>query len=236
MITVVIPVYNEQDNIAPLVAEILAVSAPITEIIYVNDGSTDGTGDILEKLRLEVPILRVVQHSVRCGQSAAFMSGVRAARNTLIVFMDGDGQNDPKDIPALLDAYKNIGGRTMICGQRMKRQDNWIRRISSGLANRIRGFILGDRVADTGCSLKLVRREDYLALPYFNHMHRFLPALLLRDHVAVLSVPVSHRPRARGVSKYGFWDRLWVGMFDLVGVRWLLCRGLPHDFTAKEIV
>ena len=124
----------------------------------------------------------------------------------------------------------------MVAGQREKRHDNALRRLSSKYANAIRSFVLKDGMRDTGCSLKLIRREDYLRLPYFDHMHRFLPALLMRDGVKILTAEVSHRPRERGVSKYGFWDRLWVGIFDLVGVRWLLCRGLPHNFNSKEIL
>lgn len=241
MISVIVPVHNEQDNIEPLLGEIVAVSnrASISEIIYVDDGSTDRTGETLEKLRKNIPMLRIIRHTIKSGQSAALMSGARAAGNALLVLMDGDGQNDPRDIETLLACYQTHAGKTeklMVAGQRAKRRDNLVRRISSRLANKIRSFILKDNIRDTGCSLKLIRREDYLRLPYFNHMHRYLPALLMRDHVRIVTVDVSHRPRARGASKYGFWDRLWVGISDLIGVRWLLCRGLPDRFETREIL
>jgi dolichol-phosphate mannosyltransferase len=240
MLSVVVPVYNEQDNIRPLIEEILAVSnrASISEIVYVDDGSTDNTSRVLAEMKKSTPLLRVVRHLVRSGQSAAFLSGVRAATGTLVVLMDGDGQNDPKDIEILLRVYNDHANQTqklMVAGQREKRQDTFIRRLSSRLANKIRAAILKDSIRDTGCSLKLIRREDYLKLPYFDHMHRFLPALLMRDTVRILTADVSHRPRERGISKYGFWDRLWVGILDLAGVRWLLSRGLPQGFGSKEI-
>lgn len=241
MITVVIPVLNEQGNIPPLLNEIFEVSKiiPISEVIYIDDGSTDKTSDVLKSMRQDIPILRVIQHERRSGQSAAFMSGVRAAGNSIVVLMDGDGQNNPADIQKLYEIYiahQKENKKIMVAGQRKKRHDNILRRLSSKYANAIRSFILKDGMRDTGCSLKLIRREDYLRLPYFDHMHRFLPALLMRDGVKILTADVSHRPRERGVSKYGFWDRLWVGIFDLFGVRWLLCRGLPHDFDTKEIL
>lgn len=240
MITVVVPVHNEQDNIEPLIKEIIAVSNQviISEIIYIDDGSTDKTFAVLEKLHSNIPILRVIRHKQKTGQSAAFMTGVRAAGNDLVVLMDGDGQNDPRDIAALYEIYSHESAynqKLMVAGQRKKRQDNLIRRLSSRLANKIRSSILQDNIRDTGCSLKLIRREDYIRLPYFDHMHRYLPALLKRDGVKILTADVSHRPRERGISKYGFWDRLWVGITDLAGVRWLLWRGYPENFQSKEI-
>lgn len=241
MITIIVPVLNEQDNIPALLKEIVEVSKiiPISEVIYVDDGSTDKTPDVLKSMRLDIPMLRVVQHEKRFGQSAAFMSGVRAAGNSVVVLMDGDGQNNPADIQNLYKIYvdnKKEGKKIMVAGRREKRYDNILRRISSRLANGVRSFVLRDGIRDTGCSLKLIQRGDYLRLPYFDHMHRFLPALLKRDGVEILTANVSHRPREQGVSKYGFWDRLWVGIFDLIGVRWLICRGLPINFNSKEIL
>ncbi|MCB1650631.1 MAG: glycosyltransferase family 2 protein [Alphaproteobacteria bacterium] len=240
MITVIVPVHNEQDNIIPLLEELTqaAQSASVTEIIYIDDASTDKTFEILKDATHNFPLLRILRHNVKSGQSAAFLSGVRAAQNPVIVLMDGDGQNNPADIPKLYAEYEKHAAtspKLMVAGQREKRHDNALRRISSILANKIRSFILQDTIRDTGCSLKLIRREDYMRLPYFNHMHRFLPALLMRDHVTILTADVSHRPRERGQSKYGFWDRLWVGISDLVGVRWLLFRGLPKNFEVKDI-
>ena len=241
MISVIVPVHNEQANIQTLVAEIMAASkdVPISEIIYVDDGSADATLEVLEGLRDEFPMLRVLAHSVCAGQSAALMSGARAAGNSLIVMMDGDGQNDPADIKQLYDTYQANAlkyKKLMVGGLRAKRRDNALRRISSRMANGIRAWLLKDGTKDTGCSLKLMRREDYLRLPYFNHMHRFLPALLKRDQVHIINIPVSHRPRLAGVSKYGFWNRFWVGIVDLFGVKWLMLRGLPVQFTSQEMI
>lgn len=241
MISIIVPVYNEEENILPLLEEIQAAASntDISEVIYVDDCSSDGTLQVLNNARPVYPMLRIIRHEARAGQSGAFLSGVRAAGNKVVVLMDGDGQNNPADIGLLYNCYRqnNPGGKKlMVAGQRMKRQDNTVRRISSRLANKIRSSILNDNIRDTGCSLKLIQRDDYLNLPYFNHMHRFLPALLMRDGVHIHTVDVSHRPRMKGVSKYGFWNRLWVGITDLMGVRWLLVRALPKNFKAMEII
>ncbi len=241
MISVIIPVHNEEENILPLLTEIARASleAPISEVIYIDDASTDGTLVTLERQRENFSFLRVIKHAVRSGQSAAFMTGARAAGNSILVFMDGDGQNDPADIVKLLAAYTTEAKKqkkVMVAGQRQKRQDSTVRRISSRLANKIRSWMLKDGTRDTGCSLKMICREDYLRLPFFNHMHRFLPALLIRDHVEIVHVDVSHRPRQAGLSKYGFWNRFWVGILDLLGVKWLTMRGLPADYAAAEII
>lgn len=238
-ISVIVPVFNEQDSITALVGEIVAMAsiAPIREIIYVDDGSTDGT---LLRLRLEmrtVEMLRVVRHRRRAGQSAAFLSGARAASQELLVFMDGDLQNDPADIVELYRCFlaSGEGAGLAVLGQRGVRQDGLLRRISSRLANRLRSAVLKDGTRDTGCSLKLIRRRDFLALPYFDHMHRFLPAMLLRNGVKISHVDVSHRPRLNGRSKYGFWNRASVGAADLLGAAWLSRRRLPDDYEPIEI-
>lgn len=226
-LSLVIPVRNEADNIAPLLAEIHAVlSSPGDyEIIYVDDGSTDATTQRLADLRHVYPRLRVLRHRVSRGQSAALLSGVRAARGGWIATLDGDGQNDPADIPVLLNARDNGGRdpRRMIIGHRQQRCDSSLKRFSSRIANAVRGHLLHDHTPDTGCGLKLFARASFLALPHFDHMHRFLPALVLRSGGAVQSVPVHHRPRAHGRSNYGVHNRLWVGIVDLFGVLWL-CR------------
>lgn len=227
-ISVVVPVHNEQDNIRPQIEEIFAALEGQTalEVIYVDDGSTDGT---LERLRTESHRwqgrLRVVVHPSPCGQSTAIYSGIRAARSPWIVTLDGDRQNDPADIPALLRAARESGHpRLMVIGHRVQRRDTWIRRLSSRVANGVRGALLRDRTPDTGCGLKVFPRELFLALPYFDHMHRFLSALVLREGGEVLSLPVSHRPRRQGRSKYGLHNRLWAGIVDMLGVAWLQKR------------
>ena len=226
-LSVVVPVKDEQDSIEPLVREIAAAVSGTTttfEIVYVNDGSTDGTQAALDRLKREFPMLRVVRHRASCGQSQALTSGVRAARYGWIAMLDGDGQNDPADIPALIAALANPSlpaNLDLLVGWRARRNDAWLRQISSRGANSVRARVLGDRTPDTGCGLKLIARETFLGLPNFDHMHRFLPALVLRSGGAVVSVPVHHRPRKHGASKYGLHNRLWVGIVDLFGVLWL---------------
>ncbi len=229
LVSVVIPVRNEAPNIAPLVAEITTALADIPhEIVYVDDGSTDGTPAELARLA-EVRHLR---HRTSCGQSAAIITGVKAARGTWIATLDGDGQNDPADIPRLLARAEAAGGRVMVAGHRVKRQDSWVKRRSSRLANGIRSALLGDATPDTGCGLKLFPRALFLDMPHFDHMHRFLPALAMRAGATVLSEPVNHRPRTRGVSNYGTLDRLAVSIFDLFGVAWLQRRGKRPEIEA----
>ncbi len=222
LVSVVVPVRNEGPNILPLVAEIRAALAGVAhEIVYVDDGSTDDTA---AQLRGAGVVMR--RHRTSCGQSAAVLTGVRAARAEWIATLDGDGQNDPADIPGLLaQAQGDKGpGPLLVAGHRTTRRDNWTKRLSSRLANRIRAGLLHDATPDTGCGLKLFRRSAFLELPQFDHMHRYLPALFIRAGGRVVSVPVNHRPRTRGRSNYGTLDRAWVGIFDLIGVSWLQRR------------
>jgi dolichol-phosphate mannosyltransferase len=226
---VVVPVRNEVDNLAPLLAEIRAALAGNIdyEAIYVDDGSTDGTGARLAQLADEFPQLRVLQHAQSCGQTAALASGVRAARGQWIATLDGDGQNDPADIPRLLTVVRDpaqLPNLQLVAGYRRRRRDTWLRRLSSRIANGVRARLLSDATPDTGCGLKLFPREVFLQLPYFDHMHRFLPALVQRNGGRTVSVEVNHRSRSRGVSKYGVHNRLWVGIVDLLGVMWLQRR------------
>ncbi|HWK44801.1 MAG TPA: glycosyltransferase family 2 protein [Stellaceae bacterium] len=237
-LSVVIPVRNEAENIAPLVAEIAAALAggPGYEIIYVDDGSTDETAARVRGLMTAHPTLRLLRHDQSYGQSTAVRTGVKAAAARWIATLDGDGQNDPADIPALWRMAMEVGGGgaaaaatpgdlpLLIAGHRAKRRDTAIKRLSSRIANRVRARLLGDATPDTGCGLKLFRRDTFLDLPYFDHMHRFLPALVIRAGGRVVSVRVNHRPRERGHSNYGTMDRLWVGITDIIGVMWLQRR------------
>lgn len=240
MISVIIPVLNEEENIPELLREIAraAETIHISEIIYVDDGSTDGTFKILKSLRSVYPALRIVRHDRRCGQSAALWAGVKASGNNIIATLDGDGQNDPADIRLLYDLYlehEKVTPRLMVTGERKKRNDSFGRRLASRFANALRSSILKDKTKDTGCSLKLFRRKDYLSLPYFDHMHRFLPALMLREGVQLIHVDVSHRPRQHGVSKYGNLSRALVGISDLLGVWWLQKRPYAYPKITEDL-
>ena len=238
-LSVVIPVKNEAGNIAPLVAEITRAldGCALYEIIYVDDGSTDATAAEIRRSQASVPQLRLLRHAQSCGQSAAIRSAVRAARGRWIATLDGDGQNDPADIPALwrIAEASTPTPPLLIAGRRAHRQDSWSKRQASRIANAVRRRLLRDDTLDTGCGLKLFPRALFLDLPYFDHMHRFLPALVLREGGIVRSVPVNHRERQRGTSKYGVLDRLGVGIADLAGVFWLrrrLARPLLVDDAA----
>ena len=229
-ISIVVPVHNEADNIVPLIEEIVnAMSqAEAYEIIYVDDGSNDQTPSVLKQALRDFKALRVIRHQQGCGQSTAIHTGVKAANYSWIATLDGDGQNDPADIPHLYEVLirerETTDNLWMMAGWRNKRYDSAWRLFSSKVANGVRSRLLGDNTPDTGCGLKVFSRDSFLALPYFDHMHRFLPALILRAGGHVISEPVSHRSRTNGHSKYGTLDRLWAGLIDLLGVIWLQKR------------
>ena len=234
-LSVVVPVRNEAENVLPLVEEIHAALEGKSEfeVIYIDDGSTDATPRRLAEALALHPRLRVLVHGERCGQSAALITGFRAARGEWIATLDGDGQNDPADIPRLL-AARDSEGRVrlqLVSGFRRKRNDVWLKRVASRIANGIRARLLGDATPDTGCGLKLILRSVCLDLPYFDHMHRFLPALVQRNGGSTICVEVNHRPRSRGVSKNGVFDRLWIGLADLLGVLWLKRRAVRPQAT-----
>jgi dolichol-phosphate mannosyltransferase len=238
-ISVVVPVCNEAENIAPLAQEIAtALRGRVGfEMIFVDDGSTDDTAERARAARVGgLPELRLLRHSFRSGQSAAVNSGVRAARAPWVGTLDGDGQNDPADLQKLLAAHADpVNAEVLlIMGNRVTRQDTWLRRLSSRIANGVRGGLLGDGTPDTGCGIKLFSRAAFLELPVFDHMHRFLPALFQRAGHRVISIPVGHRPRMRGRSKYGLHNRLWVGIVDLFGVMWLKARYRPGLKVVEE--
>ncbi|HWU26711.1 MAG TPA: glycosyltransferase family 2 protein [Rhizomicrobium sp.] len=227
-LSVVVPVKDEAENVASLLHEIVAAIAGQgpSEIIFVDDGSTDTTSEILKDLKPTLPQLRIVRHSRNMGQSRAVRTGVRAARGDLIVVLDGDGQNDPADIPRLLAPLRQADAAPigLVQGQRAHRQDSLKKKLASRLANAIRRRLLDDQATDVGCGLKAFRRDAFLALPYFDHMHRYMVALMLREGFEVRFVTVDHRPRLHGRSKYGVLDRLFAGIYDLFGVRWLQSR------------
>jgi len=237
-LSVVVPVHNEAENITPLVAEIReALDGKFNyEIVYVDDGSTDDTLAILRSIAAEFPRLRVIHHKTCFGQSAAIWTGVKEARGQWIATLDGDGQNDPKDILRIIDLKGGIEGldpSLVLCGYRRKRRDTWLKRISSRIANGVRSALLKDNTPDTGCGLKIFARHAYLSLPFFDHMHRFLPALFLAKGAKVESVEVNHRSRRRGQTHYGIKNRLWIGIIDLMGVMWLR-RRLKNRIAREE--
>jgi dolichol-phosphate mannosyltransferase len=226
-VSVVVPVKNEAANVGPLLEEIATAltGRASFEVLYVDDGSTDATELELRRMMPTRPWLRYVRHSVSCGQSAAVRSGVLAARAAIIATLDGDGQNDPSFLPALVRGLEEAPSRVgLIAGQRVGRRASYFKKLQSRIANQVRHMVLQDGTRDTGCGLKAFRREVFLALPYFDGLHRFLPALVKREGYEVGYLDVVDRPRRHGRSHYGMWDRLWVGVIDLAGVWWLIRR------------
>jgi glycosyltransferase involved in cell wall biosynthesis len=228
-LSVVIPAFNEEPNVEACYRELVEALEPLGqpfEMIVVDDGSTDRTPEILRTLAAADPRLRLVRFRRNAGQTAALAAGFRAARGPVVVTMDADLQNDPRDIPALLTALESADAA---CGWRVDRRDPWTKRIASRIANRVRRRMTGDGVHDTGCTLKAFRRTALDGLKLYRGMHRFLPALLLLEGFRVVEVPVRHRPRRAGVSKYGNWSRLWGGLADLWAVRWMARRRLGYE-------
>ena len=239
--SIVVPVFNEAGSVVPLLEEIRHAMRGVAdyEVIYVDDGSIDDTALQLDQARRRFPALRVLRHNRRSGQSAALLSGVRAARAPWILTLDGDGQNDPADLPSLIEQLARRASDTGPCllvGHRIVRRDNLLRRCSSRVANAVRRRVLADDTPDSGCGVRLFPRAAFLELPAFDHMHRFLPALMQRQGVHVISVPVRHRARGQGISKYGVRNRLWVGLVDMAGVMWLQRRRLGGPPAARGLL
>ncbi len=235
-VSIVVPVRNEAENVSPLIAEIAAAldGRWSYEIIYVNDGSTDATAERLAADMKQRANLRQIRHAASAGQSAAVRSGVRAARGAIVATLDGDGQNNPAFLPDLIAAIENGGERVgLAAGQRVGRKDTGFKKIQSRIANAVRNAILRDGTRDTGCGLKAFRREVFLMMPYFDGLHRFLPALVRREGYEIAYVDVIDRPRRSGVSNYGFFDRLWIGIMDLAGVWWLIRRKKPTPVATE---
>src|SRR6201747_1880887 len=240
-VSIVVPVRNEAGNVAPLIAEIAAALEGRWryEIIYVNDGSTDATPAHLAEIMKQRANLRRIDHAISSGQSAAVRSGVRAARGAIVATLDGDGQNNPAFLPDLIAAIEKGGERVgLAAGQRVGRKDTGFKKMQSRVANGVRSGILRDGTRDTGCGLKAFRRDVFLAMPYFDGLHRFLPALVRREGFDIAYVDVIDRPRHSGISNYGFFDRLWIGILDLAGVWWLIRRKkstpLATEVTSHE--
>jgi len=235
-VSIVVPVRNEAENVAPLIAEISAAldGRWAYEIIYVNDGSTDATPQRLAAIMKQRRNLRQINHAASSGQSAAVRSGVRAARGVIVATLDGDGQNNPAFLPEMIAAIENGGDRVgLAAGQRIGRKDTGFKKMQSRIANAVRNAILRDGTRDTGCGLKAFRRDVFLIMPYFDGLHRFLPALVRREGYDIAYVDVIDRPRHSGVSNYGFFDRLWIGIMDLAGVWWLIRRKKPTPVATE---
>lgn len=236
LLSVVIPAFNEVDNVVPLVEEVAVALAAVEggfEIIVIDDASTDGTAEVLRNCSCNE--LHPVFHRINCGQSAAVASGFQAARGEWVATLDGDGQNDPADLPAMLERARALDA-DCVTGVRRRRQDNFVRRFSSRVANRFRDLITGDQVTDSGCGVRVVRRAALREVPVFNGMHRFLPTLLRGQGYTVIEHQVNHRERRSGVSKYGVGNRLWRGIRDCFGVRWYLRRAVRARRLVDETV
>lgn len=236
LISLVVPVFNEEGNLRPLTDEILCAmertDAP-WELLFVDDGSTDASLAVMRELSRSHPPVRYVALAANRGQSAAFAAGFREAAGDLVVTLDADLQNDPADIPAMLDRYGKDGA-TMVVGWRARRKDTLAKRLASRFGNAVRNLIVRDTVRDTGCSLKVMRRDMLCALPIFNGAHRFYPALMRLEGAVIAEVTVNHRPRQAGVSKYGIWDRARKTCLDLLAVRWLQHRHVSWQIKERN--
>ena len=228
-VSIVVPAYNEEENLPQLVPQIDGVMSALDvgyEILVINDGSTDGTGRVLRELVEQFPALRAVEFAQNAGESAGWHAGFRLATGDVVVRMDADLQNNPEDIPALL---RGLDDADCVSGVRQQRDDSFVRRVSSRIANSVRNCVTHDRTTDVGCSPRAVRREFLTDLPFFNHMHRFLPALLQLQGARCTEVPARHHPRVHGQSKYGTWGRLCEGIVDLFAVRWMMKRWIRYE-------
>ena len=233
-LSIVVPIKDEEDNIRPLVEATRAGLGELydqCEIIFVDDGSTDQSLARIKEVAAEDPHVRWLAFEGNCGQSAALDAGFKAARGELVAMMDGDLQNDPADLPRMVEMIE-AGQCDCVCGIRQKRHDNWLRKVSSRIGNATRNWLTHESIRDVGCSLRVFRRELLENLKMFKGMHRFLPTLLRLEGARIEEIPVSHRPRTRGKTKYGVWNRLFRGLRDIFAVRWMQSRHL--DYRIKE--
>jgi dolichol-phosphate mannosyltransferase len=234
-LSVVVPIYNEEGNIGPLLEELFPVlrgTGKTFEVLCVDDASTDSSLSVLKEQQKKHAELRIVRHSINSGESAAGASGFANARGGVIITIDGDQQNDPADIPALLGALE---GADAVCGVRRKREDDWVKRISSRVANRFRNRVTGDEISDAGCTFRALKTHTLREIPIFNGMHRFLPTLLRLQGYKVVEILVNHRPRTRGESKYGIGNRMFRGLIDCFAIRWWRRRCVPANRVLSDI-
>jgi dolichol-phosphate mannosyltransferase len=232
-ISVVVPVYNEEENLPVLIPQISAVIQGLGktfEMIFVDDGSTDKSREILKGMISQYPQIRILGFKWNCGETAAGAAGLKEARGDIVFTMDADLQNDPKDIPMMLNHLKEYD---MVTGWRQKRDDSWVKRVTSKIANRIRNKISGETIRDSGCTFRAYKRECLQNLKYYKGMHRFMPTLVKMEGFSVIEVPISHHPRQFGVSKYTTWNRMWQALADLLAVKWMKSRHIHYEIEER---
>ncbi len=232
-ISVVVPVFNEEENLPVLIPQLDKVLKQMEkpyEMIFVDDGSTDGSRKILKRLISQYPRIRILGLRTNCGETAAGAAGLKEARGEIIITMDADLQNDPNDIPRMIDYLKEYD---MVTGWRQKREDSWIKRITSKIANGIRNWLTGETIRDSGCTFRAYRRECLQNLKLYKGMHRFMPTLVRMEGYKVIEIPIGHHPRKFGVSKYTTWNRMWRAFVDLLAVRWMKSRHIHYEIEER---
>jgi glycosyltransferase involved in cell wall biosynthesis len=232
-ISVVVPVYNEEENLPVLIPQIAEVLKPLGktfEMIFVDDGSKDRSRRLLKKMALEYPQIRILGFKKNCGETAAGAAGIKEARGGIVITIDADLQNDPKDIPRMLDYLKEYD---MVTGWRQKREDSWVKRITSKIANRIRNSLSGEEIQDSGCTFRAYKRECLQEIKLYKGMHRFIPTLVKMEGYRVIEIPIAHHPRKFGVSKYTTWNRMWRAFIDLLAVKWMKSRHIHYEIEER---
>jgi glycosyltransferase involved in cell wall biosynthesis len=232
-ISVVVPVYNEEENLPVLIPQIVEVLGPLGktyEMIFVDDGSQDHSRRLLKEMALQFPQIRILGFKKNCGETAAGAAGIKEARGGIVITIDADLQNDPKDIPRMLDYLKEYD---MVTGWRQKREDSWVKRITSRIANRIRNSLSGEEIQDSGCTFRAYKRECLQEIKLYKGMHRFIPTLVKMEGYRVIEIPIAHHPRKFGVSKYTTWNRMWRAFVDLLAVKWMKSRHIQYEIEER---
>ena len=232
-ISVVVPVYNEEENLPVLIPQIAEVLGPLGrtyEMIFVDDGSQDHSRRLLKEMALQFPQIRILGFKKNCGETAAGAAGIKEARGGIVVTIDADLQNDPRDIPRMLDYLKEYD---MVTGWRQKREDSWVKRITSRIANRIRNSLSGEEIQDSGCTFRAYKRECLQDIKLYKGMHRFIPTLVKMEGYRVIEIPIAHHPRKFGVSKYTTWNRMWRAFVDLLAVKWMKSRHIHYEIEER---